>query len=515
VAFDPPTAIDACDGSPTIVKVGDDVTTPGNCPQARNVTRTWVARDACGNTSQPCSQTVHVVDTTAPSITCAGPQTIECPATPSFTAPTVLDACDPNPTVTSEDSSAAGTCPQSRVYTRTWTATDHCGNHASCSQSITVVDTTAPVITCPLSVTIIDGDPLPSATATDNCDPNPTVTYRDRTTVDGCGKVIVRTWTAADHCGNSATCDQTITVLPKCLVTNTERCCFDCNSLNGQQFRLVFTPDVSNPGCYKLNASNPGQFYYNVFQSGAAGSPVSLTITVPYPFVTQGAVPVHAYNGVTVYGASGPLDSTCPASTCLTPAGDVTAGFTVTYGPSSVVCGSSSGSGQTITVNGIMPSTGFLFVAVHLDYGLKGCPAYNQDSSGSAVACGTSTVLIPAVQSYNFGVAGTDTCTSVLQSFNVFKKNPGVGGGANRNTVADGVTVKEPVPNCAAVLKDAKGAILASGTTDGDGWYMLSYKYTGKATTLYVTLTPPGGKAQTQTITLKANGYVQVDFTCQ
>ena len=40
-------------------------------------------------------------------------------------------------------------------------------------------------------------------------------------------------------------------------------------------------------------------------------------------------------------------------------------------------------------------------------------------------------------------------------------------------------------------------------------------KANGKAATYYVTLTPPAGfgAPQTQSITLKANGYLEVDFT--
>ena len=35
-------------------------------------------------------------------------------------------------------------------------------------------------------------------------------------------------------------------------------------------------------------------------------------------------------------------------------------------------------------------------------------------------------------------------------------------------------------------MRDAAGKLLGTGVTDADGWYMISYKYTGKATTFKV-----------------------------
>src|SRR5690606_23275872 len=60
------------------------------------------------------------------------------------------------------------------VYTRIWTATDNCGNSTSITQTITIVDTTPPVITCPhdLTVECIEDIPAPNVQlviASDDC----------------------------------------------------------------------------------------------------------------------------------------------------------------------------------------------------------------------------------------------------------------------------------------------------------------------------------------------------------
>lgn len=61
--------------------------------------------------------------------------------------------------------------------TRTWTATDDCSNTTQHIQTITVQDTTAPVISMNVPATIVPPDAPVSftATATDNCDEAPVV----------------------------------------------------------------------------------------------------------------------------------------------------------------------------------------------------------------------------------------------------------------------------------------------------------------------------------------------------
>ena len=194
-----------------------DSVAPG-CGNTEVITRTWTAEDECGNFNS-CDQIITVVDTTAPTITCPPDVTLECPAntTPGNTGTaTCSDTCG-DCSVDFSDSVVQG-CGATGVITRTWTATDDCGNQSSCVQVITVVDTTAPTIICPPDVTLeCTADTTPAntgvATCSDGCG-TCTVSFSD-SSVPGCGntEVITRTWTAEDECGNFNSCDQIITVV--------------------------------------------------------------------------------------------------------------------------------------------------------------------------------------------------------------------------------------------------------------------------------------------------------------
>src|SRR5207249_6560298 len=69
-------------------------------------------------------------------------RSIECPATPSFTAPTASDACGGATVVQDSDTTAAGSWANNYSETVTWHAVDACGNtSAQKSRTVTVRDT--------------------------------------------------------------------------------------------------------------------------------------------------------------------------------------------------------------------------------------------------------------------------------------------------------------------------------------------------------------------------------------
>ena len=111
------------------------------CPLT--VTLTLTVTDPEGSSST-CTVDVTFRDDSAPTINTAD-ESLTCGQTPA--PATVSDNCDPNPTLTFSDQTSQGNCPDNYTITRTWTASDHCGNSSTRIQTITYSDTTPPVIT--------------------------------------------------------------------------------------------------------------------------------------------------------------------------------------------------------------------------------------------------------------------------------------------------------------------------------------------------------------------------------
>jgi hypothetical protein len=327
-----------------------------------------------------------------------------------------------------------------------------------------------------------------------------------------------------DGHGGTATDTDTWTVQVTLLsvVTDTEFCIFDVDpERDGQQFRLIFTPDFSKGAIYKLSASNPGQFYYNVFFVGTPGDEVTIDIRIPYPFVTNGAVPVHVYEDFdTAY---------CPDCDreCFVQIGELT-GFDIwgtnTVTPSgaygialSDYSPQNFGSFAVLSVKGTVPETGLIYVTIHLEYGLKQTAGYAKNSlTLAATGVGLDGILgtsddiltIPNFQAYEFAWnSGSGWTEPTIESENAFKKDPGFAGL---------VTDVNGDPVAGAVIhifrSDAVGSVWVV-ITDQDGWYMYSYKYTGKPTKFTIKETTYRGFAGAQVeVWVKSNSMNIVNF---
>ncbi len=214
---------DNCGGAVTVTHVGDVITNQ-TCANRYTITRTYRATDVCGNFAQ-CTQIITVNDQTPPTLTCPAPVTVSCvsavPAPNPASVTGVSDNCVGTVTVTYQgDVISNQTCTNRFTITRTYRATDVCGNFAECTQIITVNDQTPPVITCPANITVSCASdvPLPniaSVTASDNCVGPVTVTHvSDVISNQTCANryTVTRTYRATDACGNFAECTQIITV---------------------------------------------------------------------------------------------------------------------------------------------------------------------------------------------------------------------------------------------------------------------------------------------------------------
>jgi len=328
---------------------------------------------------------------------------------------------------------------------------------------------------------------------TDTCDPTTGCANEPSDAACNDGNVCTADTCDPDAVGADAStgCDYSLDAESGCeaAITSSSLCRFDIDpdADPDNQFRLIFTPDPSAPSSWKLNASNPGQFYYNAMYVGPGEE--TLEIELPYPFVTQGANPVHLYASVTPE-----LDG------CYTPGDEIGSAKTLValedYALQQI--------GSTTVIEVELPSLAghFAYVNVHLDYGLKKTPGYSKNAGNDAVdAANLADVLIPDETDYEFSdsVGGSD----VAQSNNVFKRDPGFAGLVLDSTL-------EPVVGVKVEIRDSTGTLLKTVFTDADGWYMWQYKHTGKAATYTIAL--PDYPGQTQAVTLKSNQLVTVNF---
>jgi hypothetical protein len=134
---------------------------------------------------------------------------------------TATDNCG-TATVSMTETRVDGNCPNNYVLTRTWTATDLCGNTSTASQTLTVSDNTAPVISCPAAIVMNCFGALPApyadfgafqtagGSASDNCGLNSGSFAMVSTT--GGPTNYVRTYSITDQCGNVSSCTQSITM---------------------------------------------------------------------------------------------------------------------------------------------------------------------------------------------------------------------------------------------------------------------------------------------------------------
>ena len=321
-------ASDTCDPTPQLVIDASavDATTPGTYLVS------YTATDASGNQTV-VNRTVVVEDTTPPVVTLTGdnPQVLECPAAYIELGASARDTCDDNPTLVIDNSAVDATTPGD--YLVTYTATDASGNQTIVNRTVSVVDTTPPVLT-------LLGDPAltvecsfpyadAGATALDLCDGDLTSQIQVVNPVDTAvpGTYTV-TYNVSDASGNAATeITRTVTVVDTTPPVIT---------LNGNDpIQVELGTPYTDPGATALDLcdgdlsgqialTNPvdtnteGTYTVTYDVSDAAGNPATATRTVevlatPNSYVLIAAHSMHIKEHAIVHsGFAGVVDFGSP-----------------------------------------------------------------------------------------------------------------------------------------------------------------------------------------------------------
>ncbi len=308
---------------------------------------------------------------------------------------------------------------------------------------------------------------------------------------------------------------ETVRIIDPSLLTNTEYCSFDYDpALAGNQFRLLYHIEAA-PNIYRLNSTNPGQFYYNVILTGAPGEAINTRLDIPYPFVTHGANPIHVYSDYDIH--------TNAYGYCLTPIGDVSSAFTIdTENGYKSASGyeiirlsdyeTKLGSTEWITVQGVIPASGFAYITVHLEYGLIKTSGWTKNGETANSASLGVTLTEPQGYAFSFVDNGPDlggvSDGETGQSVNEWKKAAGVMGFVNKavdNSAKTGAKVQ---------LFSPSNQLIETQYTDADGYYFFNHKHSGKNAYYKVKLFKENGALyQTQQVLLKANGFSAANFS--
>lgn len=276
--FGEPTYSDNCTNIDNIaIELVTATTVSDFCATNYTFTRTWTITDLCGNQAT-ATQVITVIDTTAPVVSLEAPAdvTINCdeeiPVVSNNSVEFTDNCSDPTIELNSvstqvEDENEAG--HYNYTITRTWVATDACGNVSDAqTQVVTVVDITAPVVvatTVPANITV-PCDNIPAAVTvefTDACSPV-TIHFAETSTQDAdvtsaahYNYTITRTWYASDVTGNNS--DTTIQIIT---VEDTQAPSFVvpegitlCKNADGSYAELVTPELVGQPTQFADNCA--------------------------------------------------------------------------------------------------------------------------------------------------------------------------------------------------------------------------------------------------------------------
>ena len=404
-------ATDNCPGDLDITD-GEEIRYDGACPQTYILERRWTVTDICGNASVHV-QVVQVQDTTAPELTIPADYTAECSDALVYDAASASDNCSEF-TLEEVEAVLEGDCTGNYTISRTFTATDACGNASTAVQTITVEDTTAPEfasVPADYTVECSDDMPMDAASATDNCGPV-TVTEEVATTHGGCAGeyILTRTFTATDDCGNSATAQQVITVedttAPEFTFVPadyTVECSDDMPMEDAAATDNCGTVDVTVmsettagdcPGHYTITrtftATDDCGNQSEAIQTITVEDTTAPELSIPADFTVECSDDI-AYDEASATDNCGEADIVEVTETI---AGDCTGNYTITRAFTATdECGNSTTATQTITVQ---DTTSPEFTFIPADYTVECSDDMPMEDAMASDNCGTTDLSVAA-----------------------------------------------------------------------------------------------------------------------
>ncbi|HQL93520.1 MAG TPA: DUF5011 domain-containing protein, partial [Candidatus Hydrogenedentes bacterium] len=216
------TAADDCDGAPAASVSDYDGLNPA-APAAGVYDVVYAAADAAGNTGT-ATLTVTVDDTASPVVTIdGGVSTLsgECGVALTLPGASAADDCDGAPAASVSDYDGLNpAAPAAGVYDVVYAAADAAGNTGTATLTVTVDDTTAPVVTLDGGVSTLSGEcgvalTLPGATAADDCDGAFAASVSDYDGLNPAAPAVGVydvVYAATDTAGNTGTATLTVTV---------------------------------------------------------------------------------------------------------------------------------------------------------------------------------------------------------------------------------------------------------------------------------------------------------------
>ena len=395
---------------------------------------TFTATDDCGNASTTVA-TFTIEDTTAPEFTSVpADYTAECSEEHPLEDATATDVCS-GVEVTLVADTTMGDCPQAYTVVRTFTATDECGNSSVAMQTITIQDTTSPVISGDTEVMIACEDydaTVAHASATDNCG-EVTLTWTDSEVSGGCVLPIgqyVRVYTAMDECGNSSTFEQILTltdnvapVFDSVPADYTIECDQDITyddataSDNCSGAEVTVEQEVVEGDCpqsYQIvrtftatdNCDNSTMATQTITVQDTTAP--ELTIPADYTVECSDDMPMEAASATDNCG----MVSISEVQTIT--AGNCTGNYTVTRAFTATdECGNTTSATQTITVQ---DTTAPEFTSVPADYTVECSDDMPMDDAMASDNCGEVTITVEAVTTAgdcagNYTITRTFTAT--------------------------------------------------------------------------------------------------------